>query len=148
MPTPTAGSAGRHHSQQASVATAPAQAMTRASLCWRALRHGLSGWFGCSTGASQNTGGMLAAVGSRRSTACRAGARALTSSERRICELASQGHSNAEIATLLHLALRTVETHLTSSFRKLGVQRRTQLARQLATRPPAEAGAGARGSAT
>ncbi|MFI9424732.1 response regulator transcription factor [Streptomyces achromogenes] len=84
----------------------------------------------------------------RRSTARQAGAHALTSSERRICELASQGHSNAEIAALLHLALRTVETHLTSSFRKLGVQRRTQLAKQLAAGPPAEAGAGGRGRAT
>ncbi|MFF9525498.1 LuxR C-terminal-related transcriptional regulator [Streptomyces achromogenes] len=91
---------------------------------------------------------MLAAAGARRSTARQAGAHALTSSERRICELASQGHSNAEIAALLHLALRTVETHLTSSFRKLGVQRRTQLAKQLAAGPPAEAGAGVRGRAT
>ncbi|MGA4837688.1 LuxR C-terminal-related transcriptional regulator [Streptomyces sp. G45] len=82
---------------------------------------------------------LLAAAGARRATACQAGARALTGSERRVCELAAQGHSNPEIAALLHLALRTVETHLTNSFRKLGVRRRTQLAKQLATEPPARA---------
>ncbi|MFE3526258.1 LuxR C-terminal-related transcriptional regulator [Streptomyces sp. NPDC059161] len=82
---------------------------------------------------------QLAAAGARRATACQTGAHALTSSERRICDLAAQGHSNPEIAALLRLALRTVETHLTNSFRKLGVRRRTELARQLLTDPAARA---------
>lgn len=75
---------------------------------------------------------LLAAAGARRAAACQTGADALTSSERRICALAAQGHSNPEIAALLRLALRTVETHLTNSFRKLGVRRRTELATHLA----------------
>ncbi|MFY4717911.1 LuxR C-terminal-related transcriptional regulator [Streptomyces sp. LaBMicrA B280] len=79
--------------------------------------------------------GLLAAAGARRATASQTGAHALTGSERRICALAAQGHSNPEIAALLHLALRTVETHLTNSFRKLGVRRRTELAGRLAAEP-------------
>ncbi|MFK0137657.1 LuxR C-terminal-related transcriptional regulator [Streptomyces murinus] len=78
---------------------------------------------------------LLAAAGARRATASQTGPPALTGSERRICALAAQGHSNPEIAALLHLALRTVETHLTNSFRKLGVRRRTELAGRLAAEP-------------
>ncbi|GAA3845110.1 hypothetical protein GCM10022243_09240 [Saccharothrix violaceirubra] len=55
----------------------------------------------------------------------------LTDSEERICRLAAAGHSNTEIAELLHLAVRTVETHLTNSYRKLGVRRRSGLAAAL-----------------
>ncbi|WP_406402936.1 LuxR C-terminal-related transcriptional regulator [Streptomyces uncialis] len=80
---------------------------------------------------------LLAAAGARRITAPRTGARALTAAERRVCGLAAHGHSNPEIARLLRVALRTVETHLTNSFRKLGVRRRTELAGRLAAEPPA-----------
>ncbi|MFE2148215.1 LuxR C-terminal-related transcriptional regulator, partial [Streptomyces sp. NPDC059456] len=52
---------------------------------------------------------------------------ALTGSERRIAELAAAGRTNTEIADLLHLARRTVETHLTSTYRKLGIRRRSEL---------------------
>ncbi|GAA2833276.1 LuxR family transcriptional regulator [Kitasatospora sp. CM 4170] len=70
----------------------------------------------------------LRASGARLGRGEHAGAEALTDSELRICRLAVAGHSNAEIAAMLHLALRTVETHLTNSFRKLGVRRRVELA--------------------
>ncbi|MFE2722870.1 AAA family ATPase [Kitasatospora sp. NPDC059327] len=70
----------------------------------------------------------LRASGARRGRGEHAGAEALTDSELRICRLAAAGHSNAEIAAMLHLAVRTVETHLTNSFRKLGVRRRAELA--------------------
>lgn len=56
----------------------------------------------------------------------------LTRAERRIVELAAQGRTNAEIGAALQLARRTVETHLTHAYRKLGVTRRTQLASHLA----------------
>lgn len=59
--------------------------------------------------------------------ASRTGADALTGSERRIAELAADGRTNTEIADLLHLARRTVETHLTSTYRKLRIRRRTEL---------------------
>ncbi|MFJ6140814.1 AAA family ATPase [Kitasatospora sp. NPDC092286] len=71
---------------------------------------------------------FLRASGARIARGGQAGTEALTDSELRICRLAAAGHSNAEIAGILHVAVRTVETHLTNSFRKLGVRRRAELA--------------------
>ncbi|MEW2570758.1 AAA family ATPase [Streptomyces sp. NPDC047070] len=65
--------------------------------------------------------------GARRTTTALTGSGALTGSERRIAELAADGRTNTEIAELLHLARRTVETHLTSTYRKLGIRRRAEL---------------------
>ncbi|MFI1757377.1 AAA family ATPase [Streptomyces sp. NPDC020571] len=73
-------------------------------------------------------GQALREGGARGSVASRTGAGALTGSERRIAELAADGRTNTEIADLLHLARRTVETHLTSTYRKLRIRRRTELA--------------------
>ncbi|MHA7957847.1 helix-turn-helix transcriptional regulator [Streptomyces sp. L500] len=66
--------------------------------------------------------------GARRTHRVAMGSAALTVAERRIVELAATGQTNAEIGAALHLARRTVETHLTNAYRKLGVTRRTQLA--------------------
>ena len=55
------------------------------------------------------------------------GADALTPAERRVCELAAAGHSNPAIAQALFVSLRTVETHLTRSYAKLGIPGREQL---------------------
>lgn len=66
--------------------------------------------------------------GARRTHRVAMGSAALTVAERRIVELAATGRTNAEIGAALHLARRTVETHLTNAYRKLGVTRRTQLA--------------------
>lgn len=71
---------------------------------------------------------LLQETGARLTKERHTGAPALTGSEQRICRLAVAGHSNGEIAAMLHLAVRTVETHLTNSFRKLGVRRRAELA--------------------
>ncbi|MEU5200507.1 AAA family ATPase [Streptomyces scabiei] len=65
--------------------------------------------------------------GARRPATPLTGPSALTAAERRIAELAAQGHTNTEIAQLLHVARRTVETHLTSTYRKLGIRRRAEL---------------------
>jgi DNA-binding CsgD family transcriptional regulator len=68
----------------------------------------------------------------------------LTPSERRIAELAAAGASNREIAAQLFLSVRTVETHLTSAYRRLGVASRRQLPGALASasveRPDGQAG--------
>ncbi|MFF7359882.1 AAA family ATPase [Streptomyces sp. NPDC008125] len=69
--------------------------------------------------------------GARRPTRAATGARSLTASERRIARLAADGHTNTEIADLLHLARRTVETHLTNTYRKLGIRRRIELVTSL-----------------
>ncbi|MFI2611807.1 LuxR C-terminal-related transcriptional regulator [Kitasatospora sp. NPDC018619] len=55
------------------------------------------------------------------------GGRRLTAAERRVAELAAAGHTNAQISAALCLTRRTVETHLTSAYRKLRIARRTQL---------------------
>jgi DNA-binding CsgD family transcriptional regulator len=48
-----------------------------------------------------------------------------------VAELAAAGLSNEEIARDLVLARRTVETHLTHVYRKLGIERRGMLAEAL-----------------
>jgi DNA-binding CsgD family transcriptional regulator len=57
---------------------------------------------------------------------------ALTSREREIAELAGSGLSSKEIGDRLHLSVRTVDNHLQSCYRKLGITGREQLG----TRPP------------
>ncbi|WP_405967564.1 AAA family ATPase [Streptomyces sp. NBC_00015] len=69
----------------------------------------------------------LRTAGGRRTTPAHTGSGSLTGSERRIAELAADGRTNTEIADLLHVARRTVETHLTSAYRKLGIRRRGEL---------------------
>jgi DNA-binding CsgD family transcriptional regulator len=60
----------------------------------------------------------------------------LTASERRVAELVAQGKTNREIAALLVISERTVATHLTHVYAKLGLRSRTELARRLlAARP-------------
>jgi DNA-binding CsgD family transcriptional regulator len=51
----------------------------------------------------------------------------LTPSERRVAEMAARGMSNKEIAQTLFVTVRTVETHLFNSYRKLGIRSRSQL---------------------
>jgi DNA-binding CsgD family transcriptional regulator len=53
---------------------------------------------------------------------------ALTPQEARIARLAAEGSSNPEIADQLYVSRRTVESHLTKIYAKLGVNSRTQLA--------------------
>ncbi|WP_329411920.1 AAA family ATPase [Streptomyces sp. NBC_00704] len=75
----------------------------------------------------------LRTAGARRTSPARTGSAALTGSERRVAELAAEGRTNTEIAQALHLARRTVETHLTSTYKKLGIRRRGQLHEALRT---------------
>lgn len=63
----------------------------------------------------------------------------LTGAERKVVGLVLNGASNREIAQSLCVTLRTVETHLTSVYRKLGVSRRGALATTLRTPAPAPA---------
>ena len=45
--------------------------------------------------------------------------------------MAARGQTNREIAQALFVSLRTVETHLTHAFQKLGIDSRTKLAEGL-----------------
>lgn len=56
----------------------------------------------------------------------------LTPSELRIASLVAEGKTNREVAAALVVAERTVESALTSVYRKLEVRSRTELARKLA----------------
>jgi DNA-binding CsgD family transcriptional regulator len=55
----------------------------------------------------------------------------LTPSEQRIAELVAEGKTNKEVAAILVLAERTVESALTQIYRKLDIRSRTELARKL-----------------
>jgi len=73
----------------------------------------------------------LLATGARPRRIALSGVESLTPSERRVAELAAQGPTNREIAQALFVTQRTVEVHLTSVFRKLDIQSRSQLAAAL-----------------
>jgi DNA-binding NarL/FixJ family response regulator len=56
---------------------------------------------------------------------------ALTPKEYQVAALVAQGTTNREAANSLFLSTRTVEAHLASVFRKLGIKSRSQLVRAL-----------------
>ena len=55
----------------------------------------------------------------------------LTPTERRVAELVAEGKTNKEVAAILVVADRTVESALTQIYRKLDVRSRTEMAREL-----------------
>lgn len=55
----------------------------------------------------------------------------LSGAELRVATLAARGYTNRQIAGALFITISTVEQHLTRAYRKLGVQRRTDLATRL-----------------
>ena len=58
----------------------------------------------------------------------RDGLEALTGREKEILARVTEGMSNKEIASVLHISERTVKNHLSNIFRKLNVSDRTQAA--------------------
>lgn len=71
----------------------------------------------------------LRAAGGRSSDPTGSGVRLLTVSERRIAELAAKGHSNPQIAQILFVTRKTVETHLGHVYSKLDISGRAELGR-------------------
>jgi DNA-binding CsgD family transcriptional regulator len=63
----------------------------------------------------------LAAAGAKPRSAALSGVEALTPSERRVVALAADGQTNRDIAQSLYVTPKTVEVHLSNSYRKLGV---------------------------
>ena len=55
----------------------------------------------------------------------------LTATERRVADLIAGGATNRDAAAALFVSVRTVETHVASIYRKLGVRTRAELARRL-----------------
>ncbi len=78
----------------------------------------------------------LAASGAKQRREQLSGPGSLTPSERRVAELAAAGRTNREIAAELVVTIRTVTTHLTHTYGKLGVTGRDELAAALAAAPP------------
>ena len=75
-------------------------------------------------------------VGRARSELSRIGGRparssGLTPSEERVAQLVAEGRTNKEVAAILVIAERTVESALTQIYRKLEIRSRTELARRL-----------------
>jgi DNA-binding CsgD family transcriptional regulator len=78
---------------------------------------------------------LVIAGGKPRRDAVR-GRDALTPSELRVAELAAGGQTNRQIAQALFITQRTVENHLTSTYGKLGIGSRSELAPALMSSPP------------
>jgi len=78
----------------------------------------------------------LTAGGGRRPRLELTGVNALTPAERRVCEMAADGEiTNRAIAQNLFVTEKTVELHLSSGYRKLGIRSRFQLAAALGSSP-------------
>ena len=60
------------------------------------------------------------------------GVDSLTPSERRVAEMAASGMTNRQIAQDLFLTVKTIETHLSAAYDKLGIRSRQQLGDALA----------------
>ena len=79
----------------------------------------------------------LAATGIRVPSRETSGPAALTASELRVARMAAAGMTNPEIARALFVVPKTVETHLSRVYRKLGVRGRADIAGVLAADPSA-----------
>jgi len=73
----------------------------------------------------------LAAAGGHPRRTALTGSASLTPAERRVAEMAAAGATNRVIAQDLYVTPKTVEVHLSSVYRKLGITTRTQLPRAL-----------------
>jgi DNA-binding CsgD family transcriptional regulator len=100
------------------------------------LREGLELAVDCGAdGLADTARAELQASGIRIRREVPGGVDGLTASERRVAELAAGGASNAQIAQALFLTVKTVEMHLTHTYRKLDIAGRADLARMLGSRP-------------
>ncbi|MGW6771154.1 AAA family ATPase [Streptomyces sp. NPDC055037] len=71
--------------------------------------------------------GELAAAGARAPRSEGGEPAVLTAQEQRIAQRVARGDTSKEVAAALYLSRRTVDTHLRSIFRKLGISSRRQL---------------------
>jgi ATP/maltotriose-dependent transcriptional regulator MalT len=83
----------------------------------------------------ERTRAEIYATGARPRTSVLHGVGALTSSERRVADLAAEGLSNRDIAQSLYVTPKTVEVHLSNAYRKLTIASRRELPRALANVP-------------
>ena len=74
------------------------------------------------------------------------GVESLTVSERRVADMAASGMTNRQIAQALFVTVKTIETHLSAAYDKLGIRTRHQLTDALLG--PADQSPGAEGTAS
>jgi len=84
----------------------------------------------CFTALGATPFARLAQAELDRTQRSRSGA-VLTTSERQVAELVANGATNREVAARLFTSIRTVEGHLSSIYRKLGIRSRSELAKGL-----------------
>lgn len=77
----------------------------------------------------------LLACGTRPRRLHLSGVQSLTPSELRVARLAAERHTNGSIAASLFINLKTVESHLTRAYKKLGIKDRADLTTALAAHP-------------
>jgi DNA-binding CsgD family transcriptional regulator len=80
------------------------------------------------TGLARRAREELAASGARPRRLAQSGPDALTPAELRVAHLAARGLANREIAHMLVVTVKTVETELTHAYAKLGIRSRRELA--------------------
>jgi class 3 adenylate cyclase/DNA-binding CsgD family transcriptional regulator len=101
------------------------------------LRHGLDLATTCGAAPlAERAETELLATGARLRRIALSGVDSLTPSERRVAQMAAEGNTNREIAQALFVTTKTVEVHLSSAYRKLGISSRSQLPKMLAVEPP------------
>jgi DNA-binding CsgD family transcriptional regulator len=71
------------------------------------------------------------AAGARPRRLALTGAGSLTASERRVAQLAASGRTNREVAQALFVTEKTVEAHLSQTYRKLAISSRAELPQAL-----------------
>jgi DNA-binding NarL/FixJ family response regulator len=77
---------------------------------------------------ADRVGRELRATGERARKRSVETATQLTPQQAQVAQLASQGHTNSEIAAQLFISPRTVEYHLRNAFSALGITSRNRLA--------------------
>jgi DNA-binding CsgD family transcriptional regulator len=77
--------------------------------------------------SAQRAHDELAATGEKLRPLFADGVESLTPSERRVASLAAEGKTNRTIAQELYVTLKTVEAHLSSTYRKLDIASRSEL---------------------
>jgi predicted ATPase/class 3 adenylate cyclase/DNA-binding CsgD family transcriptional regulator len=112
--------------------------------CIQGLRSAVGNSVFCDMWSQASSMTILEAVGYAqrgRGERCRSvgGWEALTPAERRVVRLLAEGLGNKDIAARLFISPRTVQTHLTHVYAKVGVASRVALA-QLAARNPGTSG--------
>jgi DNA-binding NarL/FixJ family response regulator len=122
------GTAGHAALARARVALAGGDPETAATLAARAA----TGFADLGWQPMRDRALAVAAAATPRPEPPARGGGALTRREHEIAELVARGHSNREIAELLFLSTRTVDSHVARILRKIGVHSRAAVASRLA----------------